>query len=224
MRNSRQHLAAATALAAIGAAAAMVLVQPARATEVYVKGGAPGFILGLAQPLGEYGGLRLDFASVGTLHGVRREGGLSYESSLRLDRAALLADWFVFGGRFRLTGGVTRARHELDLAVSGAGGSLTVGTARYVTTAADQFRVQIRMPKSMPYVGLGWGHQRSDGLRFSFDLGAQLGQAELGYHVSGPWTSGLSQADIDAEMAELRQDVGRIKAIPQLSVGLGWSF
>jgi opacity protein-like surface antigen len=184
MRRARQALeaiAAAAALVAISAAAAAVFVQPAKAGELYLKGGAPGAILGYAQPLGPHFGLRVDVASIGTVSERRTEDGINYDSRLKLDRAALLADWFPFGGSFRFSGGLTSNKYALDLAASGAGGSITVGSTRYVTTSADQFKVQIKLPSSMPYFGFGWGHHSEAGLRFSFDLGASFGKASLNH-------------------------------------------
>ncbi len=211
------------AVAAIAAALALS-VGSARAGEFYVKGGVPGVVVGWAQPMNTYFGLRLDVASVGTLNERRTEDGIAYDATFKGDRTALLADWFPFGGRFRFTGGITSSKYSLDLLATGAGGTITVGRTTYTTTAADRFSVQVKMPSSMPYVGLGWGHQADSGLRFSFDIGAKLGKANLNYSLSGPWTTRVSQADIDAELAELRDGVGKIKFVPQLTLGLGYSF
>jgi len=92
------------------------------------------------------------------------------------------------------------------------------------TTSADRFSVRVRPPSSMPYVGLGWGHQGNSGLRLSFDIGAKLGKATLSYALAGPWASRVSQADIDAELSELREGVGKVRFVPQLTFGLGYSF
>ncbi len=218
-----RNVSATVALASI-AAALLFSVGSARAGELYVKGGVPGVILGWAQPLGPSLGLRLDHATLGNISERRTEDGIVYDAKLKGDRTALLADWFVFGGSFRFTGGITSSKYALDLLASGAGGSITVGNTTYTTTAADRFNVKIKLPSSMPYVGLGWGHQANTGLRFSFDLGAKLGKATLSYALSGPWTNNVSQSDIDAELSELRDGVGKIKLLPQLSIGLGYSF
>lgn len=206
------------------AAALLFSVGSARAGELYVKGGLPGVMLGWAQPLNTHFGLRLDAATLGNVSERRTEDGITYDVKLKGDRTALLADWFVFGGSFRFTGGITSSKYSLDLLASGAGGSITVGNTTYTTTASDRFNVKIKLPSSMPYVGLGWGHQSDSGLRFSFDLGAKLGKATLSYALSGPWAGSVSQADIDAELAELRDGVGKIRLVPQLSIGLGYSF
>ncbi len=216
-------VSATVAVASI-AAALVFSVGSARAGELYVKGGLPGVIVGWAQPLNEHFGLRIDAASLGKLSERRTEDGITYDVKLQGDRTALLADWFVFGGSFRFTGGITSSKYSLDLLASGAGGTITVGNTTYTTTAADRFNVKVKLPSSMPYVGLGWGHQTNSGLRFSFDLGAKLGKATLSYALSGPWTNSVSQADIDAELSELRDGVGKIRLVPQLSIGLGYSF
>ena len=216
-------VSAVVAVTSIGAAA-LLSAGSARAGEVYLKAGLPGLVLGWAQPLNSYFGVRLDAATVGTLNERRVEDGIAYDAKLKADRTALLADWFPFGGGFRFTGGITSSKYSLDLLATGSGGSITVGNTTYTTTSADRFNVKVKLPSSMPYVGLGWGHQVNTGLRFSFDIGAKLGKATLSYALSGPWTSRVSQADIDAELAELRDGVGKIKLVPQLTLGLGYSF
>jgi hypothetical protein len=216
-------VSAVVAVASI-AAAALLSAGSTQAGELYLNAGVPGLVLGWAQPLSRHFGLRLDAATVGTLNERRIEDGITYDARLKGDRAALLADWFAFGGGFRLTGGVTSSRYSMDLLATGSGGSITVGNNTYTTTAADRLSVQIKLPSSMPYVGLGWGHQYSRGLRFSFDVGAKLGKAKLSYALTGPWASNVTQADIDAELSELRDGVGKERLLPQLTFGLGYSF
>lgn len=196
----------------------------AQAGELYTKIGVPGVMLGYAQPLGPLLSLRADYATLGERSERRTEDGIAYDAKLKANRAALLADWFPFAGNFRLTTGITSNQYKLDLLATGAGGSLTIGNTTYTTTAADQFRVQVKFPSSTPYVGLGWGHNSGSGLRFSLDVGAKIGKATVSYALSGPAAQQVSQADIDAELAELRDGVGKIRAVPQLTLGLGYSF
>ena len=196
----------------------------AQAGEMYTKIGVPGVMLGYAQPLGPLFGLRVDYATLGERNDRRSEDGINYDAKLKANRAALLADWFPFAGSFRLTGGITSNQYKLDLLATGAGGSLTIGNTTHTTTAADQFRVQVKFPSSTPYVGLGWGHNSGSGLRFSLDLGAKIGRGTVSYALSGPLAQQATQADIDAELAELREGVGKIRAVPQLTLGLGYSF
>lgn len=212
--------AATLCLAAVAATSA----STASAGELYTQAGLPGLIVGWAQPLNSQFGLRVDVASIGERSDRRTEEGIHYDAKLKLNRTALLADWFPFSGGFRFTGGVTANQYKLDLLATGAGGTLTVGNTTYTTTSADQLLVRGRYPSSTPYVGFGWGHQASTGLRFSMDVGAMLGRATVSATVIGPWAQRVSQADIDAELAELRSGAAKVRALPQLSLGLGYSF
>ncbi len=215
LRNTLPLMTAVLALAAGSAA---------HAGELYTKVGLPGVMLGWAQPLNPQFGLRIDYATLGDRTDQRTEEGIRYDTKLKLNRVALLGDWFPFSGGFRLTGGVTSNQYRLDLGASGAGGTLEIGNTTYTTTAADRFDVRVRFPSSTPYVGFGWGHQASSGLRFSFDVGAMIGKATVSYSLTGPAAQQVSQADIDAELAELRNGVGKVKAVPQVTFGIGYSF
>ncbi len=206
------------------AVALCLSANTAQAGELYTQAGLPGLMIGWAQPLNSQFGLRLDVATIGERTDRRTEEGISYDSKLKLNRTALLADWFPFSGSFRLTGGVTANQYKLDLLATGAGGTITVGNTSYTTTSADQLLVRGRYPSSTPYLGFGWGHQASTGLRFSVDVGAMFGRASVSATVIGPWAQRVSQADIDTELAELRSGAAKVRAVPQLSLGLGYSF
>lgn len=206
------------------AAALCLVASAAQAGEFYTQAGLPGVMLGWAQPLNSQFGLRVDVATIGERSDRRSEEGINYDAKLKLNRTALLADWFPFSGSFRFTGGVTANQYKLDLLATGAGGTITVGNTSYTTTSADQLLVRGRYPSSTPYLGFGWGHQASTGLRFSMDVGAMFGRATVSATVIGPWAQRVSQADIDAELAELRNGMAKVRAVPQLSLGLGYSF
>ena len=208
--------AAVLALLAVG--------QSAQAVELYTGIGVPGVMLGVAQPLGPLFGVRADYMTFGKRDGRSTEEGITYDATLKTGRTALLADWFPFGGSFRFSGGVTTNQHKIDLLATGASGSLTIGNTTYTTTAQDQFRVFVKFPTTTPYIGLGWGHHGGAGLRFTADIGASIGKAKVSYELSGPNANAIAQADIDAELAQLRDGVGKVRVVPQLSVGLGYSF
>jgi hypothetical protein len=196
----------------------------ALAGDVYVKAGLPGGIVGYAQPIGSNFGLRVDLASVGEVQEQRVRDGIQYDAKLKLNRAALLADWFPLSNGFRITGGVTTNQYRLDMLASGAGGTLTIGSTTYTTSAADGLQVAVKFPSTSPYLGLGWGHRVSSGFRFSADVGAMVGRATLSTTVTGPLAQRVSQADLDAELASFRNSVARVRAVPQVSLGLGYSF
>jgi len=73
-------------------------------------------------------------------------------------------------------------------------------------------------------LGLGYGHQLGSGWGFTFDLGASIGKAKISETHTGTVLGNASQADIDRELAELRDGVGKIRLIPQISLGVATRF
>ena len=89
----------------------------------------------------------------------------------------------------------------------------------------EELRGSIKFPTVMPYLGIGWGHQSASGWRFGADIGALVGRAKVDATVRGALASEPDiQANLDKELAELRDGVGKVRAIPQLSVAIGYSF
>lgn len=212
-------------LPALGLLALPAVLLPVSAAEVYVPLGLPGVGIGFAQPVGDMISVRGDYITLGTRKKDSVEDGIAYHGDYKLGRAALLVDLFPLAGSFRFTAGVTFNDYKINLDASGAGGTLTIGNRTYVTTAADGLNVLVDFPKTTPYLGMGWGHQLGNGWRFSADLGAAIGKAKVTATPRGALASQATiQADIDTELAQLRDGVGKVKAIPQVSIGVGYSF
>lgn len=216
--SSRTLAAACLSLAGLAAA-------PAHAGEIYANLGLPGIGLGYAQPIDGSFTIRGDVMTLGSRSRTTTEEGITYNGQYALHRAALFADWFPFQGSFRLTGGISSNRYRITLDASGAGGSLTIGDRTYTTTSADGLNVEIKYPSVTPYLGIGWGHQTGTGWRLSADVGALIGKAKVTATARGALASQPDiQANIDKEMAEVRDGVGKIRVIPQLTFSVGYAF
>jgi len=205
-------------------AAAALAAVPASAGELYLQAGLPGVGLGFAQPLSGWLGVRGDYVTLGSRDRNTTEEGIAYQGRLKAHRAGLYADLYPFAGGFRFTLGATSNQYKLSLDASGTGSVINVGGTNYTLGPGDGFGVEIEFPSTTPYVGLGWGHQAAGGLRFSFDLGASLGKAKVNVTPRGQLAQPAAQADVDRETAELRDNVGKVKALPQLSFAIGYSF
>lgn len=211
---------------------ALLLCTSATAThagELYGAAGFPGLMAGYAHPFSDHFGLRGDYATLGTRTKTMTEEGITYNGRLTTNRMGLYGDWFPFGGSFRLIGGLTFNRYELTLDATGAAGSINIGGREYATSNEDGLLVKVTYPKTTPYLGLGWGHHAAGpGLRFAFDLGASIGKAKVTATPRGILANSTVnpyiQDDIDKEMAEVESGVGKIKAIPQLTLSVGYSF
>ncbi len=197
----------------------------ASAGEVYSGIGTHGVMLGYAQALSPDFAVRGDFGTLGSRERNEREEGIDYEGKLTYNRLGLFGDWFPFsGGGFRFTGGVTFNNMKLDLVAKGNGSPITIGNNSYPTDSSDRLNVKVEFPKTTPYLGIGYGHQLSTGWGFVFDLGASIGKAKVSETHSGTNLSQASQADIDAELAEIRDGAGKIKAIPMIAIGFNYRF
>jgi len=218
MRRLPCRLAAALSLACVS-------LGTARAADPYVAIGLPGIVVGVAQPLHERFTIRADYATLGSRDFDGNHEGIDYRGDARFNRVGLFGDWFISGG-FRLTIGATFNDGRMDLTALGDGTPITIGDTTYATTAADRFDAKVRFPDVTPYLGIGFGHhsEQVKGLSFLFDLGASIGQAKVTTSTQGPLLGQVSQEDLDAETEQLREGVGKVKAIPQLTLGLAYRF
>lgn len=204
-----------------------VATSVAQAGAVYAGAGLPGLMLGYAQPINDSVTLRGDFATLGS---HRRDGnreGVNYTGTFKANRTGLFADWFPMSSGLRLTGGLTLNQTKLRLDGRGDGnGTITIGNQTVAfDNSQDRFRADVEAPRTTPYLGLGWGHRASEaGFGFVFDLGVSLGKPKVTITTSGPNLSQVSQEDIDRESQELRNAAGKVKGIPQLSLGVSYTF
>lgn len=204
--------------------ACMTASAAAQAGQVYGGIGLPGVMAGYAQPLDSGFTVRGDVATLRLPDRTANEEGIDYQADAKLNRLGVFADWFVLGG-LRLTGGITFNQMNVNLRAQGNGGVINIGGTNYTTTPDDRLDVKIEFPKTTPYLGLGYGHHPGNGgFGFVFDLGASIGRAKLSATASGPNLGQADPADIDRELAELRDGVGKVRFFPQLSLGLTYRF
>ena len=201
-------------------------VARATAGEIYIGAGLPGVMLGYVQTLSRSFALRGDWATLGNTRKQTVEQGVNYDAELGFNRVGLFADWFYLGG-LRLTGGLTFNNLKANFAAQGNGTNFTIGSQTFVSDPSDKLNISLKYPKTTPYLGLGYGHQASSGFGVTFDIGASFGKATVseahsGLNLGNP--SLVSQADIDAELAQLRDGVAKITYIPQLSFGINYRF
>ncbi|HEU4623109.1 MAG TPA: hypothetical protein VFS42_12875 [Burkholderiaceae bacterium] len=209
------------------AAALALAASSAHANEVYAGLGVPGLQLGYSQAVMNQVSVRGELATSGRYTKDTTQEGIDYSGQFKYDRAAVFADWFVAGNGFRVTGGLTFNRLRVELEGRGNGGSIDIGSTTYTTTADDRFNVDVKYPTVMPYLGIGWGHHETAGKGFSFvaDLGVSFGKPKVTGSVSGPQLSGVvTQADIDRELAEVRNKADDYKVVPQITVGVSYRF
>jgi hypothetical protein len=202
---------------------ALLAATPARAGEAYVSGGFPGLMLGYSHSLTPQFGLRGDIGGLPTTTRNVNEEGIDYKAKGRAFRTGLFGDWYPLSGTFRVTTGLTFNDMKLDLAAEGSGNPITIGSQTFTFTQGDRFDVRIKFPSTTPYFGVGWGHNAAErGFNFLFDIGASFGKAKVTATTNR--NDVVTQQDIDNELQELRDGVGKLRFIPQITLGLGYRF
>lgn len=206
-----------------------LVATAAHAGEVYTGLGLPGLMLGYAHAINPMFTVRGDYATLGSHEKDQTDSGIAYKAKINLSRFGIFGDYFPFSGGFRLTGGLTSNNQKIELTSSAqAGSTMTVGSRTVLLAPDDRLYVSIKVPSTTPYLGIGWGHQQAEkGLGFVADLGATLGKAKLDVQATGTNLGNraiVTQADIDQETQELRDGVGKITFIPQISLGLNYRF
>ena len=212
-------------------ASACCLTANVFAQEVYVGGGLFGVQLGYAHALSSNINLRGDYMTLGSRSKSTTESGTQYQADIDWNRKALLLDWFPFdSSTFRITGGATFNQMAFNLTAGGAGTTVDINGKNYALGANDKLNVQVKMPNTTPYLGVGWGFRPGgqSGWGFHADLGVSIGQFKVTESRTGGLVNGgalgVTQAEVDAEMAQVRDSVAKIKVLPQATLGVSYRF
>jgi len=211
-------------------------VQAASAHEIYAKAGFPGAGLGYAYSPNQYFGVRADFSSTGTIHHhgiVARKS--HWDADVKADHLGAYADWFPFGGSFRLSGGLhSRA---LEVNADSDSGIITIrGFKIPYSGNGDAVQMRTQWPRVAPYLGIGWGHHADQRKGFGLiaDIGVSFGAPRTELAISDPlrkkldFLAWLIDTSVDAELERQRRklaaEVGQVKVIPHLFVGMSYRF
>jgi opacity protein-like surface antigen len=217
----------AAAMMAAMASSAFAAESGAANVVVYGVAGTGGAGIGAGfQPMKDVV-LRAEIAKY-TKSYTKDETDLSYTGDLKLSTQAIYADYHLFGGGFRLTGGVEFGGPKAQLMGKPNNGmSYTLNGNTYAVGADDKITASIKYPSAMPYVGIGWGlgDFNKSGFRMGVDLGANIGKPKANVAATGVLTSlpGF-EADLAAENQKLNDDVRSVKAFPVLKLSIGYAF
>jgi hypothetical protein len=201
-----------------------------QAQDIYGGVGLPGlYTLGYAQPLSNSLGLRAEVASGLSVNKDGNQDGVNVTGSFKASRLGMFADWYPFGGAFRLVGGITLS--DMKAEFNGLGSGTATINGQSVNMTGETYRVSVKYPDTTAYLGVGYGHQLSGlkGLGFYADLGVTLGSftANTTTSLVGKATTGggtISQADVDAQNQKIRDSLSSYSLLPSASLGLLYRY
>lgn len=213
-------LAVAAMLGAGGAAAADGGVW-----SVGVSGGTLGISPEVGYRFGEHGGLRLNG---GFLDYDRSEeiDDIDYDGTLKLNSVGLMADWYPFGGSFRISGGARSSKNRIDLSAEPTA-NIEIGDDTFTPAEVGRLDGRVDFKNFTPTVTLGWGGKFRSGFAVGFELGVMMqGSPQLSLAASGGTLSNDPGflAELETERQEAEEDADDFKLWPVLQLHFTYRF
>jgi hypothetical protein len=198
---------------------------------LYVGLGSTGLVLGYGQTVNPSLGSRFEAAGLPRISRSLTEGGIDYRAQWSMRRLGATLDWHPFSNGFRLSAGLSWVDAALNLDAHAVPGALiVVGNVAVPVGPADGLSARVELPRTMPYVGLGWGRGLAQGWSLNADLGALVGKAR----VTGTLTASLRSkiqlagfdpdAELSRELAPVRDRVDRLPVYPVLQLALNYRW
>jgi hypothetical protein len=206
--------------------AALAVPQLAHAVDLDVYGGVglPGATLGLRVDMGHNLAARLEQMSSRKIDESGVTEGVDYNATARLRRTAVLLDWHPFAGGFRVTGGLSFNKMAAQFVARG--GVQTIND-KTINLTGRLFQLDAEFPNTTPYLGLGWTSKANGdqpGIGFHADVGVHIGKFKASSKQNIVGQGGITQADVDAETAQLQDKLNRLSALPSASLGVSYRF
>lgn len=184
----------------------------------YAVGGTGGLGGGLGYHFNDMFTVRGEIAGF-NYNDSTTQDGLTYEGHLKISTQALYLDWHPMRGSYRFTVGLDNGRTRFGGSATGAGGTIEIDGQSFVAGPNDYIRADVRYPRFMPYLGVGWG-LNGKGFNFGADLGVNFGSARVTLDAS-PGLLGQLGADaaLAAQLSKYREDVPGFFPIAKISIG-----
>lgn len=184
-----------------------------------------GFGVGFAVPVTENISGRLSLSKYNyTFQNTSDQ--IKYDSTLKLESVAAVADWHLFSGITHLTAGLIYNNNNFDMSGTPTGGNYTINGKTYTTSQVGSLNAAVTFNKLAPYLGFGWsGHAGKTGFSFKSDIGVMYqGSPKSTLTASNPNNDPTLAADVAAAQAKLDADMDSYKLYPVISVGVAYAF
>jgi hypothetical protein len=145
-----------------------------------------------------------------------------YTADAKLTSVSLLADYFPFGGVFRLTGGFLINLNKAELEMT-PNKSYNIGGDVYTPEKLGKLNADIDFNKFAPYLGIGFGNPMSGnfGLKFTFDVGTMYqGAPKIDLSASGL----IEPSAAPDQEATIEDNINWFQWYPVINFGLTYKF
>lgn len=193
--------------------------------DVDIHASTLGFGAGFAIPVTENIAGRLSLNKFNYAYQTTSDS-INYDSTLKLESIAALADWHLFSGVTHLTAGLVLNNNEFNMVATPVGTNYTINGTTYNTATVGTLNAAITFNKIAPYLGFGWsGRASKTGFSFKSDIGVMFqGSPKSTLTATGAAANQALAADVAAAQAKLDSDMKNFNIYPVISFGLAYAF
>ena len=152
---------------------------------------------------------------------------IEYDLGLDFTSFTALADWYVFDGSFRISGGVLSMDHQFNLDGRPATDQ-EIGDGTFTPEEIGTLSGSIEIDQVAPYVGIGWGNPLTHNKRWGFtiDFGvAFISSPDVSLSADGMLASDPAfQENLEQERVNIEDDMDSFKYYPVIALNLFYRF
>jgi hypothetical protein len=151
---------------------------------------------------------------------------VEFDVGVDLSSFSALADWYVFNGSFRISGGIISMDNEIDLEARPTK-DIEIGDVEFTPEEVGYLYGSIESDDVAPYVGIGWGNPLTAGRRWGFicDFGVAFTDSP---DVTLDARGGTNPPELDEELAKQKADVedffDEFKLYPVIALSFFYRF
>jgi len=166
-------------------------------------------------------GLRANATFLSVSHGFDSDD-IDYDGKVKLKSAGAMVDVYPFGGGFFLSGGA-RINGNKGRAVATPTAPVEINGTTYTPAQIGTLRGRAETKNFAPQLTLGYAGKLREGFFFGFEAGA-LFQGRVRLPALTSTGTGVGLADLNAERADLEDDIDDYKVYPILQLRIGYRF
>jgi hypothetical protein len=151
---------------------------------------------------------------------------VDFDMGVDLNSFSALADWYVFNGSFRLSGGIISMDNKLDLEARPSE-NIEIGDVYFTPEEVGTLYGSIEGDEVAPYVGIGWGNPLTSSRRWGFtcDFGvAFTNPPDVTLYAVGGTNPPELQEEIAKQKDDLEDFFDDFKIYPVIAVSLFFRF
>ena len=178
----------------------------------------------------EYAGARIGYNAFKYTRNAT-VSSVNYDADAQLRTVSILGDWYPFAGSFHASAGLMYNDNQAKYDGVPTGGTYLINGKTFQSTDVTSLSGTLSFDNVSPYLGIGWGNPvaKDKGWGMSTDIGVLFQgspNTTLAATCSPTALPGAcpTQADLDAQNAQMQNDLKNYKLWPVISIGISYQW